>query len=153
MAGKLIYNLKRKRCEHSPSTSDSEDYEKPDKFVKLTNDDIHPSTESFVNQEASHDRPLTLANQNFLFEALKKIQELEDELALLDEENVDSGHEDDDGDTDESSNFDLLCAEADAIGFAACAKETLNFLAAEGLSSDNPLVLALRNRLIGKCPN
>lgn len=152
MTGKLIYNLKRKRCERSPSTSDSEEYNCNVKSVKINNKNIHQSTDIHVKQEASRESPLSIANQNFLFEALKKIQELEEELALLDEENVDSGHEDDDSNIDDATSFDIFHAEADAIGFAACAKETLNFLAAEGLPADSPLILALRNRLISKCP-
>jgi len=86
---------------------------------------------------------------DFLKEALKKLHELENEIAAIEE-----GTEDDD--RAESIDYDTfeenaLAFEAEAIGFAVCARETLNYLASQGLTQESPLVKSLRDRLIGKC--
>lgn len=44
--------------------------------------------------------------------------------------------------TDEEEN------DAEAAGYAACAVETMRFLAAEGLPPDHPVVTGLRDRLM-----
>lgn len=168
MSGKLIHNLKRKRAELTASrnnhtndcaTSDSDDSN--DAHLKIPKTEIlngNQSTDNLTHNDVSIPR-IVRGNDEFLRDALRKIQELEQELALLDEEDYDSGHHEDDDDSDSfddnfaanQHNDELLEAEAEALGFAVCAKETLNFLAAEGLTPDNPIVLALRDRLVGKC--
>lgn len=86
---------------------------------------------------------------DFLKEALKKLHELEDEIAAIEEGTEDEEHV-------ASIDFErfeenALAFEAEAIGFAVCARETLNYLASQGLTSDSPLVKSLRDRLVGKC--
>lgn len=159
MSGKLIFNLKRKRLDQSARNavdrdhSDDSERDVPAKSAKFEDDDSRSSTSSHRMERPSS--RCSRNGDNFLHEALRKIQELERELALLDEEDYDSGHEDSpDDDVDEGiDETHMLHAESEALGFAVCAKETLNFLAAEGLPADNPLVLALRSRLVGKCDN
>lgn len=157
MTGKIIYNLKRKRCDHTArntierDNSDDGEHELTGKSAKLDGDESVSSTTAHRNE-----RPPSRTSRdadNFLREALRKIQELEHELAMLDEEDYDSGHEDNpDDELDEGiDETHMLHAESEALGFAVCVKETMNFLATEGLRADNPLVLALRDRLIGKC--
>lgn len=86
---------------------------------------------------------------DFLNEALKKLHELESEIAAIEEGTEDEDHV-------ESIDYDkfeenALTFEAEAIGFAVCARETLNYLASQGLPQDSPLVKSLRDRLVGKC--
>lgn len=86
---------------------------------------------------------------DFLKEALKKLHELENEIAAIEE-----GTEDEDQATSiDYGKFEenALAFEAEAIGFAVCARETLNYLASQGLTPDSPLVKSLRDRLVGKC--
>lgn len=85
--------------------------------------------------------------QDFLREALKRVLELERELSALSESSDDDTHEG--GSTEFERNASEF--EAEALGFAVCARETLNFLASEGLQVDDPLVQSLRQRLVGKC--
>lgn len=157
MSGKLIYNLKRKRCDHERSAvdSDSDEREVANKVIKFDEGDEDSSSTSASNNEdgpSGGRRAASRGNDNFLREALRKIQELENELAQLEEDDFDSGHEDEDDETDEGiDETHMLHAESEALGFAVCAKETLSFLAAEGMAPDNPIVLALRSRLVGKC--
>ncbi len=88
-------------------------------------------------------------NFDFLKEALKKLHELESEIAAIEDgtEDEEQAESIDYGKFEENA----LAFEAEAIGFAVCARETLNYLASQGLSSDNQLVKSLRDRLVGKC--
>lgn len=104
-------------------------------------------------------------NSQLLFAAMRKIQELENELAELNEADYDSGHHDeDDIDEGNASDFDeiiqrgnhnhlneIVDEEAEALGFAFCVKETFDYLAAEGVTNDNPIVKALRERFLDQC--
>lgn len=86
---------------------------------------------------------------DFLKEALKKLHELESEIAAIEE-----GTEDEE--QVESIDYEkfeenAVAFEAEAIGFAVCARETLNYLATQGLTENSPLVKSLRDRLVGKC--
>lgn len=83
---------------------------------------------------------------DFIKEALKKVQELEHELLKY------SDADDSDENEDESVNEferNANAFDAEALGFAVCARETFQFLATEGFSASNPLIQSLRNRLIG----
>lgn len=169
MAGKLIYNLKRKR--HNPplgpttpttSGDDSDCDESTEKFIKL---DDYNSITSDKNVSTSYNHRTHTRNETTFRAALRKIEELEMDLAMMDEEEegIDSVYEDEDSgrddyydDNDDERNLQelyLLHAESEALGFAVCAKETLNFLQRDGLPPDSQLVTELRNRLIGKCDN
>lgn len=85
--------------------------------------------------------------QDFVREALKRVLELERELSTLSESSEDDTY------ADGPSEFERNASEfeAEALGFAVCARETLHFLAGEGLQVDDPLVQSLRQRLVGKC--
>lgn len=113
-------------------------------------------------------------NSQLLYAALEKLQELESELAELDEADYDSGHHDDDDDYDDidegndsdideqaqqqqqrqpqhDHRNDILDGEAEALGFAFCVKETFEYLAAQGVAPDNPIIASLRERFLGQC--
>lgn len=129
------------------------------------------------NATESTESQWSQGNSQLLYAALEKLQELESELAELDEADYDSGHhddEDDDDDIDEGndSDFDenapqqrqqqqqqqqhdhrneILDGEAEALGFAFCVKETFEYLAAQGVGPDNPIISSLRERFLGQC--
>lgn len=166
MSGKLIHNLKRKRDENarqheSKDTTDvlldqgvttiglklrpQQDVIRARnacdslKKVKFTSS---PTTERDVPDGSSSPK------YDFLMEALLKVNALQAELTALDnnndyEEGYDSGSEEDEA--------ALMAFEAEALGFAVCARETMMFLGAQGLTPDNPLVVNLRNQLVGRC--
>lgn len=161
MSGKLIHSFKRKRAEESSnvncSSESGDDNENHNKRLKVNSESddllIEPEPESNV-EIASRNQQNGRNNEEFLRLALLKIQELENELALLDEENYDSGHDDDDdeeAEIDQDGRHEQVGLEAEALGFALCARETLNYLASEGITGDNPVLTALKSHLIGKC--
>lgn len=164
MSVTLADNSKRKRLEQSSTVNYASDcgdmYE--GKVKKSRGDNVERNMvvapEPLAEAENPTKKPKSGDNNEFLRLALLKIQELEHELALLDEESYDSGHheyeEDDDtvsSDNDHGQNRQRIGVEAEALGFALCARETLNYLASEGITDENPILTALRNQLIGKC--
>lgn len=104
-------------------------------------------------------------NNQLLYAALRKIQELEQELAELDEADYDSGHQDEEDEIDDGNDSDfeenlaqlhdhhdqIVNGQAEALGFAFCVKETFEYLAAQGITPDNPIVTSLRERFLGQC--
>lgn len=104
-----------------------------------------PSHNKKVRIESADEN--TNNQQDFVREALKRVLELERELSTLSESSGDDTY------ADGSPEFERNAAEfeAEALGFAVCARETINFLASEGLQVDDPLVQSLRQRLVGKC--
>lgn len=149
---------------YTPSDSDSDD-------EVITRKIIRRPSNSSDHDGASHSAQVRRESSNqLLYAALNKIQELEDELAELDEAGYDSGHQDDDdndsGNTDEGNASDfgeldelpphdhreqIANGEPEALGFAFCVKETFEYLATQGVSADNPIVVALRDRFLGHC--
>lgn len=102
-----------------------------------------------VEKHDDHER--SAEKFDFLREALKKLHQLESEIAAIEEETVDNDRVDNESIDCEGFEENALAFEAEAIGFAVCARETLNYLASQGLTQDSPLVKSLRDRLIGKC--
>ncbi|KFB42141.1 hypothetical protein ZHAS_00009804 [Anopheles sinensis] len=88
----------------------------------------------------------------FLLEALRRIRELQDELDFLQNdpyaEDTDD-EEEQDGDGPEVEQGTIGGQQAEAIGWAVCAQETMHFLQREGIPADSPLLVNLRRRLIG----
>lgn len=140
MAGKIIHNLKRKRQEESEQRSRSSSVEGPTSQES--------KRERLQNQESSETQS---ARQSFLLDALQKIAELQSQL-----EN-DAEFEDDfeDYSEDEDSEVSFYLNEkrrheAEAIGFAMCARETLLFLQKEGIPENSAIYQSLREKLVGK---
>lgn len=170
-----VNNFKRKRANRScvvnidgnctPSDSDTDDEEHDRlmlrKIVRRSSDngaarvDDDESTSTVSLDSDSEQR-----NSQLLYAALQKIQELENELAELDQAEYDSGHHDDD-DVDEGNVSDsesnhnhrdeILDGQAEALGFAFCMKETFEYLAAQGIDQQDPIATALRQRFLGQC--
>lgn len=170
MSGKLIHNLKRKAAVQQQHTISENNYlEQSDTAAGSESDEIEENSakrlkienenENSQSSDASGISALSTSSgrYDFLMQALRKIEELEDELAQLDDDDCDSGHhEADDGDDDEYESISgdqqqIIGNDAEAIGFAVCVREAFNFLSAQGLSDEDPLVLNLRERLIGQC--
>lgn len=162
MSGKLIHNLKRKR-DASARQNEQKDIIAPDHGdtigLKLRpQQDVTRAKEPYESRKKVKladstervDPDGSSSKYDFLREALLKVNALQAELAALDdnddtldEDGYDSGHEE-----DEEA---LMAFEAEALGFAVCARETMMFLGAQGLTADNPLVVNLRNQLVGRC--
>lgn len=137
MAGKIIHNLKRKRQEEkersSPAEGSSGNHQEPKR-----------ERTQVQEQEAA------TSKQSFLLEALNKIAELQKQL---EESDVEFDGEDYSDDEDSEVSFYLneqRRHEAEAIGFAMCARETLLFLQKEGIPENSAIYQSLREKLVGK---
>lgn len=182
-----LNNLKRKRANRfvvnldgncTPSDSETDEEEEHDRITQRKICRRQSNTSENVIDGESSDSVASSENENcsnqgnnqLLLAALRKIQELENELAELDEAGYDSGHQDEDDVVDEgdvsSGDIDaehselhnhrteILNGQAEALGFAFCVKETFEYLAAQGIAQDNPIITTLRNRFLGQCnPN
>ncbi|XP_049288496.1 uncharacterized protein LOC125766511 [Anopheles funestus] len=89
---------------------------------------------------------------DFMLQALGRIRELQDELDFLQND----PYAEDTDDEDDSARHPPVQAgviggrQAEAIGWAVCARETMHFLQREGIPPDSPLMVNLRQRLIGR---
>lgn len=156
MSEKIVNNLKRKRSDTildgSRASGAFEDVAREKRTRRYSYSD-----DSDVNDELTQQSDQSTSRRHeFLLEAYQKIEELEHELALLEDEDYDSGHhEDDDSSSDELSlghrDERLLEEDAKALGFAVCVREALTFLSNEGCSADHPVVQAIRDKLVGQC--
>lgn len=131
-------------------------------------DDERPNNADDRNRASNSRDVHGPGNSQLLYSALRKIQELENELAEIDDADYDSGHHDEDEiDEGNASDIDdnipppmainhnhlndIVNADAEALGFAFCVKETFDYLASEGVTEDNPIVKALRERFLDRC--
>lgn len=133
--------------------------------VQLNDADDSNGSASSSTSSFNRDRQ---GNIQLLYAALQTIDELENGLAEIADVDYDSGHQDED-DADENevdegnaSDFDdnaqlhnhrneIFDAQPEALGYAYCVKEAFDFLAAQGVNDDNPIVMALRERFLGQC--
>ncbi|KAI8118803.1 hypothetical protein FF38_10931 [Lucilia cuprina] len=101
--------------------------------------------------------PLPLVNEQnrHLLQAIQlKMLELQNELEAF-EHDVEAHEEDyyylnDHQDLDNRQNNQMSEQEAEALGFAMCAQETMLFLQREGVPSDSLLYTRLRDALVGR---
>lgn len=157
----------------SDNDSDDEDFRPVQrKIVKnqsnQSDDDERSNNVDDANRASNSRDVQGPGNSQLLHAALRKIQELENELAELDDADYDSGHQDEDeidegnaSDLDDNVPLpvaqnhnhlnDIVNADAEALGFAFCVKETFDYLASEGVTEDNPIVKALRERFLDRC--
>lgn len=103
------------------------------------------SLTSDLNKNKKHKDDLDTEQVDFIKEALKKVQELEQELLKIDDSEDTENEDESVNEFERNAN----AFQAEAFGFAVCARETFEFLAGEGFMADNPLIQSLRNRLIG----
>lgn len=100
--------------------------------------------------------PASPARADFLLEALQRIQELQDEIDFLENdpyaEDADSSENDEEFHDPRAAAGEILVGhQAEALGFAVCVRETMAFLEREGVPADSPMMVNLRNRLVGRC--
>lgn len=156
MHGKLIHSLKRQRRDASPPHQSE-----PLDLVVVKPSAAQHQPAKRARRSASLPAPAAVP-ADFLTLALQKVFELQVDLACIDAEaaadpayiqcpNNDGGDGgDDSGNEEEDGGF--LGAEAEALGFAICAREALRFLAAQGEQDDGgELVRRLRATLVDKC--
>ncbi|KAH8266263.1 hypothetical protein KR038_004161 [Drosophila bunnanda] len=168
MSGKLI--MKRKRAsqeeqlqqqQQQPHQQEQQDEEPaPEKRHRpLTPPAEDPSEDQACRPDSAN---------RILLEALQKIMELQSELDAF-EQDLDerdaaaAGREDPDTDTDTDPEDAEVAAQfvqaaatpaqrsqAEALGFAMCARETLLFLQSEGVPTESPLYQTLLGKLVGQ---
>lgn len=142
MSEQRIHTRKRKRAEITETNNEPLPIEQAERPSTTTHRQGPP--QKMIATDVS-----PVSQQYILAKTLRRMAELTAELAALDDsydtdDNSDSGNDQDD-------ENELMAFEPEALGFAMCARETMIFLAAQGLNADNPLVLDLRKRLVGKC--
>ncbi|XP_037807118.1 uncharacterized protein LOC119600725 [Lucilia sericata] len=99
--------------------------------------------------------PLVTEQNRHLLQAIQlKMLELQNELEAF-EHDVEAHEEDyyylnDHQDLDNRQNNQMSEQEAEALGFAMCAQETMLFLQREGVPSDSLLYTRLRDALVGR---
>ncbi|KAH8297416.1 hypothetical protein KR044_011475 [Drosophila immigrans] len=164
MSGKLI--MKRKRADQSKAQQADEQQQQSNQSnepapEKRHRREVQPGS---VTPPAEQDQPPPMAASNsnsILLEALQKIMELQAELDSfeqdLDERDEVNAHLD----ADEEEHLDAEVAasfappasrrtEAESLGFAMCARETLLFLQSEGISTESVLYKTLLGKLVGQ---
>ncbi|KXJ80593.1 hypothetical protein RP20_CCG024374 [Aedes albopictus] len=158
---------KRRRSELEPNGGEGED---ESSHSATTAKRPNRTTESTTNQRVNQRRqsgdstgehlsstattpPVSPARADFLIQALQRIQELQDEIDFL--ENDPYAEDTDSSGTDEEFHDPqgavVVGHQAEALGFAVCVRETMAFLEREGVPADSPMMVNLRNRLVGRC--
>lgn len=161
MSGKLI--MKRKRADQRSAQQAGDQQEQSNEPVAekrlrleleprpVTPPPMQQKSPAISNTDAD-------ASNSILLEALQKIMELQSELDSfeqdLDEREVSTL------DVDKEDHLDAEIAagfapptrrsEAEALGFAMCARETLLFLQSEGVSTESVLYKTLLGKLVGQ---
>ncbi|XP_037717117.1 uncharacterized protein LOC119551716 [Drosophila subpulchrella] len=169
MSGKLI--MKRKRASQDDQQQAPEQRVQPQE--QLQQQDVAapekrhrpltpPAEEPGQDYPAEPDAP-----NRILLEALQKIMELQAELDAF-EQDLDerdgyaaAGAEQEEEEVEESAEDAEVAAQfapptpaqrsqAEAMGFAMCARETLLFLQSEGIPTESPLYQTLLGKLVGQ---
>ncbi|XP_030382614.1 uncharacterized protein LOC115630133 [Scaptodrosophila lebanonensis] len=146
MSGKLI--MKRKRADQQQTKRPDEEQENENTAEKRHRMDLELKPEPVESDDAPN---------SILFEALNKIIELQAELDAfeqdLDERDgfADDAEEDAHLDAEVAANFATAPqrSDAEALGFAMCARETLLFLQSEGVDTESVLYKTLLGKLMG----
>ncbi|ALC41077.1 CG6520 [Drosophila busckii] len=154
MSGKLI--MKRKRADQQRTQqqeqqqNDDEQQQEQEKRHRLDPESrslTPPLEPSPASDEAS-------GANSILLEALQKIMELQSELDSFEQE-LDEREADESSDNEEEPQLPIFVpprrrSEAEALGFAMCARETLLFLQSEGVSTESLLYKTLLSKLVGQ---
>lgn len=170
MSGKLI--MKRKRASQEEQLQQQQQQQQDEEPApEKRHRPLTPPAE-----DPSEDRPSPpdAATNRILLEALQKIMELQSELdafeqdlderedyaaaaARAEQEDADSDPDTDPEDAEVAAQFAPVAAanpaqrsQAEALGFAMCARETLLFLQSEGVPTESPLYQTLLGKLVGQ---
>ncbi|KAH8393296.1 hypothetical protein KR215_002780 [Drosophila sulfurigaster] len=163
MSGKLI--MKRKRADQrraQQADEQQQQQQQPNQGNEPVPEKRHRPGSDTPPAELEQSPALAANNSNsILLEALQKIMELQAELDSfehdLDEREEVNAHLDADEeehlDAEVAANFAPPASrrtEAEALGFAMCARETLLFLQSEGVSTESVLYKTLLGKLVGQ---
>ncbi|KAH8309372.1 hypothetical protein KR059_008761 [Drosophila kikkawai] len=172
MSGKLI--MKRKRASQEEQLQQQQQQQQPHQQQQQNEEPAPEKRHRPLTppaEDPSEDQPSRPDSANrILLEALQKIMELQSELDAfeqdLDERDAAAAvREDPDTDTDTDSEDAEVAAQfapaavaatpaqrsqAEALGFAMCARETLLFLQSEGVPTESPLYQTLLGKLVGQ---
>ncbi|XP_050088128.1 uncharacterized protein LOC126572673 [Anopheles aquasalis] len=113
---------------------------------------VSSSTDDAESSPIRHRRsPAASPASNYLLEALQRIRALQDELDFLENDPYAEDTDDEElNDGAEAEDVQVIGGQqAEAIGWAVCAREAIQFLQHEGIPADSPLMVNLRQRLIG----
>lgn len=154
-----IMSTKRKREETSPNRSklakrsDSQQEPPP----PTTDAEVYPAE---ANVAASARRQILLEALQRIIELQSELDDFENDLDANADYNEDSSwqlrpdhqHQQQQrrGDDEEEEVAAYRRSEAEALGFAMCARETLNFLQREGIPSDSVIYRTLKDKLTGQ---
>ncbi|KAM8711588.1 hypothetical protein ACLKA7_012153 [Drosophila subpalustris] len=160
MSGKLI--MKRKRADQRRTQPSDKQEKQPEDLVtekrhrlELESRSVTPPIQQQSPAISNTDKD---ASNSILLEALQKIMELQSELDSfehdLDEREVSvlDVEEEEHLDAEVAENFapPTRRSDAEALGFAMCARETLLFLQSEGVSTESVLYKTLLGKLVGQ---
>ncbi|XP_073835581.1 insensible [Musca autumnalis] len=123
-----MHQSKRIRCDTPPP-------EPEDEVDNLH----HPTNQDFLNNERN--RQLLEAIQSKMMELQRELDEFEEDFDNYDNEE------------DEGQQHVMSDQEAEALGYAMCAQETILFLQREGIPSDSLLYTRLHEALVGRGQN
>uniref|UniRef100_A0A182KAU1 Uncharacterized protein n=1 Tax=Anopheles christyi TaxID=43041 RepID=A0A182KAU1_9DIPT len=88
---------------------------------------------------------------DLMLQALGRIRELQDELDFLQNDPYAEDTDDEEVDDEGVPPVQVIGGhQAEAIGWAVCAREAMHFLQREGIPPDSPLMVNLRRRLVGR---
>ncbi|KAH8325184.1 hypothetical protein KR074_009325 [Drosophila pseudoananassae] len=169
MSGKLI--MKRKRASQEEQQQQGpevqpqqQQHRQPEDNVPVPEKRHRPLTPPAEAEETAGYQTPPDAPNRILLEALQKIMELQSELDafehdLDDRDDYEAAGEDEE---EEASAEDAEVAaqfaqptpaqrsQAEALGFAMCARETLLFLQSEGIPTESPLYQTLLGKLVSQ---
>ncbi|XP_016994508.2 uncharacterized protein insb [Drosophila takahashii] len=161
MSGKLIMKRKRASQEEQQQQAQEHHVQQPqeqDEAVPAPEKRHRPLTPP-AEEPAAPEAP-----NRILLEALQKIMELQAELDAfehdLDERehpSYEAGEPEEEEDADDAEVAAQFApptpaqrTQAEALGFAMCARETLLFLQSEGIPTESPLYQTLLGKLVGQ---
>ncbi|EDV36771.1 uncharacterized protein Dana_GF11782 [Drosophila ananassae] len=168
MSGKLI--MKRKRASQEEQQQQGQEVQPQQQQHRQPEDNApapekrhRPLTPPAEEETAGYQTPPDAPN-SILLEALQKIMELQSELDAF-EQDLDgrddyeaAGQDEDEEESPEDAEVAAQFAQptpaqrsqAEALGFAMCARETLLFLQSEGIPTESPLYQTLLGKLVSQ---
>ncbi|XP_061396884.1 uncharacterized protein LOC133332500 [Musca vetustissima] len=129
-----MHQSKRLRCDTPPPEPEDEE------IRQLNLDGIEPTHQDILNNQRN--RQLLEAIQSKMMELQRELDEFEEDFDAYD-------HDDGEGEQQPV----MSDQEAEALGYAMCAQETILFLQREGIPSDSLLYTRLHEALVGRAQN
>lgn len=162
--------MKRKRASQEEQQQQGQEvqlqqqpHRQPEDNVPVPEKRHRPLTPPAEEETAGYQTPPDAPN-SILLEALQKIMELQSELDAF-EQDLDgrddyeaAGQDEDEEESPEDAEVAAQFAQptpaqrsqAEALGFAMCARETLLFLQSEGIPTESPLYQTLLGKLVSQ---